>query len=94
MIVSKVFCVTVAMASVLAVTSSAMAVEKYDRLQSERSFYDNGASVGAYANAYASVRYAAHPTRHLKSDRMHAAWGMTTTRSEQSAIDRLAKGQS
>jgi len=61
MIASKVFGITIALASVLAVTSSAMAVEKYDRMQSERSFYGNGAGVGAYANAYASVRYAAHP---------------------------------
>jgi hypothetical protein len=94
MITSKIFGITLGLASALAVTSSAMAVEKYDRMQSERSFSDNGAGVGAYANAYASAQYTVHPARRLKSDRMHAAWGLATTRSEQRAIDRLSERQS
>jgi hypothetical protein len=105
MIKLKIVGMTVAFASVLALTSSAMAFEQYDRMQSERTFYDDQASVRAYpqagvrtsqiafANAYASAQHAGNRSDRLQSEQMRAAPGFAGTPSEQSAIDRLAGGQ-
>jgi hypothetical protein len=106
MIKLKLVGMTVAFASVLALTSSAMAAETYDRQQSERTFADYQASVGAthqvdgrtsdiaFATAYASAQHVGNRSDRPHNERMRAAPGLAATWGEQSAIDRLAGGQS
>jgi hypothetical protein len=97
MIASKITGITVALASVLAITSSAMAFEQSDRMQSERSFYDSGAgfvaSHNALGNAYGSAQPTASRASRVHNEQLQAAPGSTTTWSDQRAIDRLSEGQ-
>jgi hypothetical protein len=106
MISSKIFGITVAIGSVLAVTSSAMAFEQSDRMQSERSFYDNGAVVDAYAGAYAGADRSRHGSgrsegmhdgyraSRMNDERVYVAPEDASTGSAQRAIDRLSERQS
>ena len=97
MIMAKITGMTLALASVLALGSSAMAFEQSDRMQSEQSFYETGAGFvathGALGNAYGSAQPIGNRASHGHNGPIQAGPGSGITWSEQRAIDRLAEGQ-
>jgi hypothetical protein len=98
MIKSKITGMTVALASLLALGSSAMAFEQPDRMQSERSFYDSGAGFVApqdvLGNAYGSAQRTENRSSRVHNGQMQAAPDSATRSSDQRAIDRLSERQS